>query len=327
MNGADIQLQVGPWGWAAFIGCILALLMLDLFLLNRRAHKVSVKEAVVFSAIWILLALLFGWGLLQKAGPTVASQFYSGYLLELSLSVDNLFVFLLIFEAYRVPERYLHKVLFWGILGAIVLRMAFIGLGAALVVRFAWILYVFGAFLLFTGIKLLFHKGKAGKDPRESWLVRSLHRLLPVTEDYDDEGRFFLQKAGRRWATPLLLVVLVVEASDVLFAVDSIPAVFGVTRDPFVVYTSNIFAILGLRSMFFALEGFMHMFRFLKVGLSVILILIGLKLCFLHLVEKQLGLQHVEFLVLGVVALVLLGSVGLSLLYPGPRKNTAGGQA
>jgi tellurite resistance protein TerC len=308
-------LQVGWVAWVLFVAGILGLLTLDLVVLNKKAHKTSVKEALVFSAIWVTLALLFAWGILEKGGPKAASQFLAGYMLELSLSVDNLFVFLLIFAAYKVPEKYLHKVLFWGILGAIVLRMLFIGLGAALVSRFEWVLYLFGAFLIFTGIKLLFHEDGDG-DVSDSALVRLVHRFIPITERYDKQGSFFVRQAGRWLATPLFLVVLVVEFSDVLFAVDSIPAVFGVTHDPFIVYTSNIFAILGLRSMFFALEGLMHMFRFLKVGLSIILVLIGLKLCFLHLVEQRLGLTNVEYLVLGVVALVLLGSVGVSMLFP-----------
>jgi tellurite resistance protein TerC len=314
-------LQVGWGAWVLFIAGILGLLTLDLVVLNKKAHKTSVREALVFSAIWVTLALLFAWGIFEKGGSKVASQFLAGYMLELSLSVDNLFVFLLIFAAYKVPEKYLHKVLFWGILGAIVLRMVFIGLGAALVSKFEWVLYVFGAFLIFTGIKLLFHKGDEEGDVSDSALVRLVHRFIPVTDKYDKAGSFFIRKAGRWMATPLLLVVIVVEFSDVLFAVDSIPAVFGVTHDPFIVYTSNIFAILGLRSMFFALEGLMHMFRFLKIGLSIILILIGLKLCFLHLVEQRLGLTNVEYLVLGVVALVLLGSVGVSMLFPEKKKR------
>ena len=312
---SDEILQVGWAGWALFIAAILGLLVLDLVVFNRKARKTGVKEALFFSAVWISLAMVFAGGLYQKTGPLPASQFLAGYLLELSLSVDNLFVFLLIFAAYKVPDQFLRKTLFWGILGAIVLRMAFIGLGAVLVARFAWVLYVFGAFLIFTGIKLLFHK-EGVDDVADSALVKFLHKVLPVTEHYDDKGSFFVRQAGRWMATPLLIVVLVVESSDVLFAVDSIPAIFGVTRDPFIVYTSNIFAILGLRSMFFALEGLMHMFRFLSVGLAVILILIGMKLCFLHLVEAQLGLEHVEFMVLGVVALVLAVSMGLSMIFP-----------
>jgi tellurite resistance protein TerC len=311
-------LQAGWGAWGLFVAAILGLLVLDLVLLNRKARKISVQEALLFSGIWVLLALLFAWGVFEKAGPKPASQFLAGYLLELSLSVDNLFVFLLLFSAYQVPYRFLHKVLFWGILGAIVLRMIFIGVGSALVERFEWILYLFGAFLIFTGARLLFHEEK--HDVSKSLLVRALHRFVPVTEHYDKEGSFFLRRAGRWLATPLFLVLFVVEGSDLLFAVDSIPAVFGVTRDPFIVYTSNVFAILGLRSLFFALEGLIHMFRFLKVGLSIILLLIGLKLCFLHWVEAHLGLGHVEFLVLGAVLLVLLGSVSLSMLFPAKTK-------
>jgi tellurite resistance protein TerC len=309
------SVEVGAAGWILFIAFILGLLVLDLLVLNRKAHKTTVKEALVFSAIWVTLALLFAWGVWQKAGPTVASQFLAGYMLELSLSVDNLFVFLLIFAAFKVPEKYLHKVLFWGILGAIILRMVFIGLGAALVSNFAWVLYVFGAFLVFTGIKLMFHDGEEG-DASQGPVVNLVKKVIPVTNKYDDKGSFFVRQGGRWMATPLLVVVAVVESSDVIFAVDSIPAVFGVTKDPFIVYTSNIFAILGLRSMFFALEGLMHMFRFLKYGLSVILTLIGLKLIFAHWIEHKLGLQHVEFMVLGMVLLILLGSVGLSILFP-----------
>jgi tellurite resistance protein TerC len=316
-------MEVGVLGWALFILFILGMLGLDLFVLNRRAHKTTVKEAIVFSAVWVTLALLFAWGLWQhggEQGAVLASQFLTGYVLELSLSVDNLFVFLLIFAAYKVPERLLHKALFWGILGAIVLRMAFIGVGAALISRFAWVLYVFGAFLLFTGVRLLFHQDEGEAGAREGWLVRQLRRVFHVTKDYDAKGSFFVRHKGAWALTPLLLVVAIIESTDVLFAVDSIPAVFGVTKDPFIVYTSNIFAILGLRSMFFALEGLMRLFRFLKTGLSVILILIGLKLCFLHLVEEQLRLRHVELMVLGVVLLVLLGSVGLSILLPAAKK-------
>jgi tellurite resistance protein TerC len=312
-------MDVGFLGWALFIAFILGVLCLDLFVLNRAARKTTVREAIVFSGVWVTLALLFAWGVWQQGGEqggALASQFLTGYVLELSLSVDNLFVFLLIFAAYKVPERLLHKALFWGILGAIVLRMAFIGVGAALVSRFAWVLYLFGAFLLFTGLRLFFHREEGEAGAREGWLVRQVRRLFHVTKDYDAKGSFFVRHKGAWAATPLLLVVAIIESTDLLFAVDSIPAVFGVTKDPFIVYTSNIFAILGLRSMFFALEGLMHMFRFLKPGLSLILILIGLKLCFLHLVEARLQLRHVELMVLGVVLLILLGSVGLSILLP-----------
>lgn len=314
-------LQVGAWGWALFLAFIIGLLVLDLVVFNRQAHKTTVREALLFSAFWIALALCFAGVLYRKAGPAPATQFLSGYLLELSLSVDNLFVFLLIFAAYRVPPKYLRKVLFWGILGAIVLRMAFIGLGAVMIEKAHWVLYLFGIFLVFTGIKLLVHDDDGSQHAAEGALVRGFKRLVPLAKKNDARGSLFVRQAGKWAATPLLLVVLVVESSDVLFAVDSIPAVFGVTRDPFIVYTSNIFAILGLRSMFFALEGLMHMFRFLTVGLAVILVLIGLKLCFMDLIEAHWGVQHVEFIVLGVVVAVLAASVGLSVLIPAPQRK------
>jgi tellurite resistance protein TerC len=310
----EAVLQVGLGGWLCFIALILGLLALDLLVFNRQARQTSIREALVLSGLWLGLALGFAGGLYAKAGAAPAAQFLSGYLLELSLSVDNLFVFLLIFSAYRVPPKHLRKALFWGVLGAIVLRLAFISVGAALISRYEWILAVFGAFLLFTGVKLCFERdhGRSADSP----LARGLRRVLPVTEAFDPGGAFFVRQAGRWMATPLLLVVLVIESSDVLFAVDSIPAVFGVTRDPFIVFSSNIFAILGLRSLFFALQGLMHLFRFLKTGLALILILIGLKLCFSAWIERRWGLQHTEAAVLGLVAAVLLGSVALSILIP-----------
>jgi tellurite resistance protein TerC len=318
------NLQVSPLGWGLFLSFVLAMLALDLFI-NRHAHKPSIKEALVWSAFWILLALLFYVGLRMHpaAGPAVAAPFLTGYILEKALSVDNLFVFLVIFAHFKVPDRYHHKVLFYGILGAIVMRAIFIGLGAALVARFHWVLYIFGAFLVYTGIKLLVHKGEDEIDPSKSLVVRGLGKLLPVTKKYHD-GDFFVRLKGKLWATPLLAVVLVVEASDVVFAVDSIPAIFAVTRDPFIVYTSNIFAILGLRSLYFALEGVMHMFRFLKVALSIILVLIGLKLLFIHWIEKSLNVGNLNTIVLGVVGAILLVSVAASMAYPAPRQDPPG---
>ena len=315
----DAGLQVGIGGWLLFVGLILGLLALDLLVFNRQARQTPVREALILSAVWLSLALGFAGGLYVKAGTVPAAQFLSGYLLELSLSVDNLFVFLLIFGAYQVPPQHLRKALFWGILGAIVLRLAFISVGAALISRFEWVLAVFGAFLLFTGVKLCFERDHGRS--ADSLLTRGLRRLLPVTEGFDPDGAFFVRQAGRWMATPLLLVVLVIESSDVLFAVDSIPAVFGVTRDPFIVFSSNIFAILGLRSLFFALQGFMHLFRFLKMGLALILVLIGLKLCFSAWIEQRWGMQPIEAIVLGLVAVVLLGSVALSILIPEKRPS------
>jgi tellurite resistance protein TerC len=308
------RLQV-PWeAWVVFVAFIVALLSLDLLVFNRRPRKTSVRGALGLAAFWVCLALCFAWGVYAAAGPVPASQFLSGYLLELSLSVDNLFVFILIFAAYQVPAQHLRKALFWGVLGAVVLRLAFIGLGAALINRYEWMLVVFGAFLLFTGVKLLFQRGAS--DVGRGWIAKRLQRHLPLSEGFDERGAFFVRRKGRWLATPLLLVVLIIESTDILFAVDSIPAVFGVTRDPFIVYSSNIFAILGLRSLFFALEGLMQLFRFLKVALALVLVLIGLKLCFARVIEQDWGLQHLEPWVLGTVAALLLGSVGLSVLIP-----------
>jgi tellurite resistance protein TerC len=237
----------------------------------------------------------------------------------LSLSVDNLFVFIIIFAHYKVPEKLHHKVLFWGILGALVLRAVFIGLGAAAVERWGWILYFFGAFLVYTGIKLLFHREKK-VDPEQSPIVKLAHRFLRVTKTYQAD-RFFIKRSGLWWVTPLFIIVLIVEATDVIFAVDSIPAVFGISTDPFIVYTSNIFAILGLRAMFFALEGVIHMFRFLKVGLAIILTLIGLKLLLLHWAEEKWGFHAGEYVVLAMIGLVLAGSMGMSVLLPRKKRR------
>ncbi len=319
------NLQVSPMVWTVFMVFVLAMLGLDLFI-NRHAHKPSIKEALVWSAFWILLSLVFYAGLRLHPEPAwrdAAAPFLTGYVLEKALSVDNLFVFLVIFAHYKVPERYHHKVLFYGILGAIVMRAIFIGLGAALVSKFSWVLYIFGLFLVYTGIKLLVQKGESEHDPSDSFVVRALAKLIPVTKKYHD-GDFFVRIKGKLWATPLLVVVLVVESSDVIFAVDSIPAVFAVTRDPFIVYTSNIFAILGLRSLYFALEGIMHMFRFLKVGLSIILVLIGLKLLFIHWIEKRFGVGNLNTIVLGVVGAILLVSIAASMAFPTPPPDKPG---
>ena len=310
------NVQATPLIGLGFLGLVLAVLAIDLLVAGQGKAKVTLKAALIWSAVWISLAVAFGLGLAlwQGAGPAVATKFASGYVLELSLSVDNLFVFLMIFAHYKVPEKYHRKVLFWGILGALVLRAVFIGAGAELVSRWHPILYVFGVFLVYTGIKLL-RSGDGAEDPSKNLVVRLAHRYLPVLARYDGD-KFFTKVKGKQFATLLLIIVLVIEATDVVFAVDSIPAVFGVTTDPFIVYTSNIFAILGLRSMFFALEGVMHMFRYLKVGLSVILTMIGLKLCFMPWLESAFGFHAGEFWVLGLIALILALSVAASLMIP-----------
>jgi len=265
-----------PWLWAGFTAFILALLALDLGVFHRKAHAVSVREATFWSAAWILLALLFNAGLWWLRGPDPALQFLTGYLIEKSLSVDNIFVMALIFSYFAVPAIEQHRVLFWGILGALVLRAVFILAGSALLASFHWIIYLFGAFLIFTGIKMALHKGE-DIHPEKNPVLRLVRRLMPVTPGYEGH-HFFVRRAGRWMATPLFLVLAVVESTDLVFAVDSIPAIFAVTNDPFLVYTSNVFAILGLRSLYFVLAGVMSQFVYLKIGLSAVLVFVGAKM-------------------------------------------------
>ena len=261
------------WLWAGFTLFILAMLALDLGVFHRKAHAVSFKEALGWTAIWITLALLFGAGVWQIAGHEKALEFYTGWLIEYSLSVDNVFVFALIFSYFAVPPVWQHKVLFWGVLGALVMRLAMIGAGVALISRFNWVLYLFGAFLIFTGIKMAFRQSER-IHPEHNPVVRCFRRLVPVTSDYRGDN-FVVREGGRSWATPLLAVLVCVEATDLMFATDSIPAIFAVTLDPFIVYTSNVFAILGLRSLYFVLAGAMALFHYLKLGLGVILAFVG----------------------------------------------------
>ncbi len=318
LPAAASYVQVPGWVWPAFVILILLVVGIDLLMVDKKTHKLGFKEALAWTGVWMSLALSFGIALAfwPAAGTAVAAKFAAGYVLELSLSVDNLFVFILIFSHYKVPAAYHHKVLLWGVGGAMVMRALFIGLGSAAVARWHWVLYIFGAFLVYTGIKLFSHKGDESVDPQNSPIIKLAHKVFNVTPKYHGDKFFVRLKGGILHATPLFLVVLMVEITDVIFAVDSIPAVMGITTDPFIVYTSNIFAILGLRSMFFALEGFIDKFRFLKFGLAMILTLIGLKLLFLHWVETRLGFKAGEFLVLGVILAILLGSVLASLWIP-----------
>ena len=292
--------------WLTFSGLVAFLLWLDLGVLNRRAHALSIREATLASAGWVTLALLFGGFLWLREGATHALEYYTGYLIELSLSVDNLFVFILVFNTFAVPAIYQHRVLFWGILTAIVLRAAMILGGAALIQRFDWLIYVFGAFLVITGIKLALRDEEEEPHPEKSWSFRTLRRIVPATSTYHGHA-FFVRVAGRLVATPLFLALAMIEISDVIFALDSIPAIFGVTLDPFIVFTSNIFAILGLRSLFFAVARMMDRFAYLEVGLSAVLIFIGAKML-------ASGWIHVSPLVsLAVVILLLGGSMGYSI--------------
>jgi TerC family integral membrane protein len=303
-----------PILWIGFTLFVLLALLLDLGLFHRHAHKVSLREATAWSAAWITLALLFNAGVYHFLGHQSGLEFLTGYLIELALSVDNLFVFLVIFSYFAVPADLRHRVLFWGILGAMVMRIVFILAGAALLAAFHWIEYVFGAFLVFTGIKILFQK-EAEVHPEKNLVLRLVRRVLPVTREYHG-SRFFLRRPGGLSATPLLLVLLVLETTDLVFAVDSIPAIFGITRDPFIVFTSNIFAILGLRSLFFLLAGMMDRFHFLPIGLGLVLAFVGVKMVITDFFPIPIGWS------LGLVALLLAGSVVASLLIPAPaRKN------
>jgi tellurite resistance protein TerC len=297
--------------WVLFNLFVLVMLALDLGVFHRRSHAIRFKEALGWSAFWVSLAAAFAVLLMFWQGQQKALEFTTGYLIEESLSVDNLFVFLMLFRYFRVNPTYQHKVLFWGIIGALVARGFFIATGVALINKFHWIIYVFGGFLIYTGFKML--KPMATDiHPERGPVLRLARRFLRFTPEYDD-GKFFTIQNGRRFATPLFLVLLAVETTDILFAVDSIPAILAITSDPFIVYTSNVFAILGLRSLYFALAGMMEVFRFLHYGLAAILIFIGAKMVASNYVEVPIGLA------LGAVAGVLALSVLLSLLFPKPR--------
>lgn len=307
--------MTGPLGWLIF-GCLVAVLLaVDLFAFNRKDHEIRFKEAILIALFWISLAVAFNVGIFFFEGKKRALEFLTGYLIEESLSVDNLFVFIMIFTFFGVHRRFQHKVLFWGIIGAIVLRALFIFVGVALIERFHWVIYIFGGFLVFTGIKMAFQDGE-DINPEKNPVIKAARRLLPVTTDAP-EGRFFARVASGWAVTPLFIVLLVVETTDLVFALDSIPAVLSISRDPFIIYTSNVFAILGLRALFFALSGAMQLFHLLKYGLAIILSFVGVKMMISHYYAVPIGVA------LGVVAGVLGLSVGLSLLFPQKRENSA----
>lgn len=301
------------WLWVGFNVFVLAMLALDLGVFHRQAHEVSVKEAAGWSVFWISLAMVFNYGLYHFVGRQAGLEFLTGYLIEKALSVDNIFVFVLIFSYFQVPPKYQHRVLFWGILGALVMRGAMIGAGAALIKEYHWIIYVFGAFLVFTGIRMATQK-EMDIEPESNPIIRLVKRFVPVTSQYHGQ-KFFIREevAGklRRVATPLFVVLVLVETTDLIFAVDSIPAIFAITQDPFIVYTSNVFAILGLRALYFLLAGVIHKFHFLKLGLSVVLVFVGVKMLVTYFdFHVPIGLS------LGVIGGVLLISVVASLLFP-----------
>ncbi|HKN83109.1 MAG TPA: TerC family protein [Pyrinomonadaceae bacterium] len=295
------------WLWIGFSLFILTMLSLDLGLFNRKAHTIKYREAWIWSGVWVTLALIFAALVFHYQGSTRGFEFLTGYLIELSLSVDNLFVFLLIFSYFKVPAKFQHRVLFWGVMGALVMRLTMIFVGATLINRFHWIIYIFGAFLVYTGIKMFRHE-EIDIQPEQNLLVRAVTRFLPISRHYEEE-KFFTKSNGKRAGTLLLLVLMVVEVTDLVFAVDSIPAIFAITTNTFIVYTSNVFAILGLRSMYFLLAGVVEKFRYLRTGLAIVLTFIGIKMLL-----GAVGVYIPILVSLGLVALVLVGSVVASLL-------------
>jgi tellurite resistance protein TerC len=300
------EVTITPWHWAGFIVCILIFLALDLGVFHRRAHVVRFKEALVWTTIWFVIAMLFAGGLVQWKDREHATEFLTGYLIELSLSMDNVFVIALLFSYFKVPTEYQHRVLFWGIIGALLMRGVMIAVGAALVSAFHWVLYVFAAFLIFSGIKMLF-SDDGGVEPERNVVLKLARRFFPVTHEFHGQ-RFFVAAEGRRVLTPLALVLLMVETTDLIFALDSIPAIFAVTQKPFIVFTSNVFAILGLRSLYFVLANAIEYFRFLKFGLSIVLIFIGVKMMIVPWFKIPTTTA------LGVVAGIILASVLVSVL-------------
>ena len=301
--------------WIAFNAFVLGAIALDLGIFSRRLHKVSMREAATWSAVWVSLAIAFGLGILRYSGHQAGLEFFTGYLVEKALSVDNLFLFLVIFKSFAVEDRLQHRILEWGILGALLMRGVMILAGVELIRQFSWILYVFGAFLLYAGIHMLFVKKETIR-PQDNAIFRFASRHLRVTREYANE-KFFIRKDRKLYATPLFLVLMVVEITDVTLAVDSIPAVFGITQDPFIVYTSNVFAILGLRAMYFLLAGVLNRLRYLTVGLSFVLLFIGAKMVgepWLHIPD------HISLL---IVAGILLLALLASLLFPARDGNTS----
>jgi tellurite resistance protein TerC len=302
-----MMLSGNTWLWIGFNIFVLAMLALDLGVFHRKAHSISIREALTWSGVWIALAMTFNAGIYFFSGSEPALQFFTGYLIEKSLSVDNIFVFVLIFAAFSVPAAYQHRVLFWGVLGALIMRGTMITLGAVLLEAFHWIIYLFGAFLIFTGIRMAFLHGESEVHPEHNPLLKLVRRIVPVTEGYERD-RFIIRRAGKVLVTPLLLVLLVIETTDLIFALDSIPAIFAVTQDPFLVYTSNIFAILGLRSLYFVFAGALSKFYYLKPGLAVVLSFVGVKMVLADIYPIP------TLLSLAVIALVLAVAIAASVV-------------
>ncbi len=309
-NGVDASI----WVWVGFNLVVLALLALDLGVFHRDAHAVTVKEAAGWSIVWVVLSLAFAAGIFVLEGADPGLAFLTGYVIEKSLSVDNIFVFVLLFSFFAVPAELQHRVLFWGVLGALVMRGVLIGIGSVLLGEFHWIIYVFGAVLIFSGIRMATAGEKKTVNIEGNLAVRLLRKVMPVSSEYDGQ-KFFTMRNGIRLATPLFLVLVVVETTDLIFAIDSIPAIFAVTDDPFLVYTSNVCAILGLRAMYFLLAGVVEKFHYLTMGLSLILVWVGAKMLLTDLYHVPIPLS------LGVIATILAIAVGASLLRPAPEHS------
>ncbi|PIR16585.1 MAG: hypothetical protein COV46_07665 [Deltaproteobacteria bacterium CG11_big_fil_rev_8_21_14_0_20_49_13] len=302
--------------WTLFNLLVLVLLAIDLGIFHKKAHTIKLKEALILSLIWTIVALIFNVGIYFWKGSGPAVEFFTGYLIERSLSVDNLFVFLLAFQYFKIEGQYQHKILYWGIVGALVMRAIFIFSGVAIIEKFNWAMYLFGAFLIFTGVKMAFQKDKE-IHPENNPVLKLFKKIMPVTTEFND-GKFF-KKIGRVfYATPLFVVLIVIETTDVVFAVDSIPAILAITRDAFIVYTSNVFAILGLRALYFALAGIVDLFHYLNYGLAIILSFIGVKMLIVNFYKIPVGIA------LGVVGVILALSIVASVIWPKKGANLGG---
>lgn len=311
--------------WIGFNAFVVLMLVLDLGVFHRKSHEVKMKEALIWSGVWILLALVFNAGIYFFYTPPPgftsgdsALQFFTGYIIEKSLSIDNIFVFILIFSYFKVKPEYQHKILFWGILGALIMRAVFIFTGVALINKFSFVIYIFGVFLILTGIKLAIEKDKK-INPEKNPLLKLFRKLFKVSPEFDN-GKFFTKHNGKRIATPLLVVLIVVETTDLIFAVDSIPAILAVTQDPFIVYSSNVFAILGLRALYFALAGLMRLFHYLHYGLAAILVLVGIKMILNHHFEAKVISTELSLI---LVLVILAVSVYFSIKFPGKQAAEA----
>lgn len=294
---------------------VLLMLAVDLGVFNREPHKISIRESLIWSGVWVGLSVLFGIGMWLFEGPNVGLEYFSGYLIEKSLSMDNLFVFLMIFTFFKVDKKYQHEVLFWGILGALIFRGLFIFAGVAILNKFHWVIYLLGAFLVYTGIKMAFQEDR-DVDVEHNPILIFVRKIFPVSEQYHGK-KFFIRKSGKLLATPLLVVLIAIETTDIMFAVDSIPAILAITRDPFIVYSSNVFAILGLRALFFALSGIMQLFEYLHYGLAAILSFVGLKMLFSEFVHIPV------WIALGVIAVILTVTIIASVRHAKQQPDEA----